>query len=95
MTETMSGGKAQQQSATPAPTIVGGKAFWKPCAILLDGPHGFIVGGKKLGVQGPDIETTLVFSKAQDSTAWMGFAMEFPLGSVDQNEGFGICHKRE
>lgn len=90
----MSGFKAQQQNPTPAPTLVGGKAFWKACAIMLDGPHGFIVGGKKLGVQGPDMETTLVFNKNQDSTAWMGFTMEFPLGAANDG-GFGICHRCE
>ncbi|KAJ3538736.1 hypothetical protein NM208_g5772 [Fusarium decemcellulare] len=80
----------QSDGSAPAPaTFV--TPFFKPCAILLDGLDGPVLGGKELGVS--DIETRILLRRRADSDAWMGFSLELPLGQANEEEGFGMCYK--
>ncbi|KAH7161858.1 putative DNA helicase [Dactylonectria macrodidyma] len=67
------------------------KPFFRPCAIMLGGLKGHMFGGKGLG-SGSEFSVTLVSPTYTDATSWMGFGMDFPLGTENEKEGFGMCH---
>lgn len=52
-----------------------------------------LVGGKNLGIKSHDVEISVHFHKNTDRTSWRGFKLEFPLGPVLEDEGFGMCHE--
>ncbi|KAJ4198300.1 hypothetical protein NW755_000987 [Fusarium falciforme] len=83
-----------QSSPVPAPTPTPArtKNFWKPCAILLDGWDGPILGGKALGVQS-EVNSYLFMYNLKHSDPSIGFSLEFPYGRTNEDEGFGACHK--
>ncbi|WAO88673.1 Hypothetical protein NCS54_00603100 [Fusarium falciforme] len=68
--------------------------FWKPCAILLDGCRGPILGGKALGVQPQsEVNSYLFMYNYTHAESSIGFSLEFPFGQGNEEEGFGICHR--
>ncbi|KAH7272937.1 hypothetical protein B0J15DRAFT_573805 [Fusarium solani] len=86
---------APGKSSGPGLTTAAPRAnFWKPCAILLDGCRGPILGGKALGVQPQSEANSYLFmynyTHAESS---IGFSLEFPFGQASEEEGFGICHR--
>ncbi|KAM6540132.1 hypothetical protein FALCPG4_001870 [Fusarium falciforme] len=89
-----SGQSSSVPAPTPAPTPTPArtKTFWKPCAILLDGLDGPILGGKSLGVQS-EVDSYLFMYKLKHADACLGFSLEFPYGQTNEEEGFGKCHK--
>lgn len=68
--------------------------FWNPCAILLDGCRGPILGGKALGVQPQsEVNSYLFMYNYTHAEPSIGFSLEFPFGQANEEEGFGICHR--
>ncbi|RTE74323.1 hypothetical protein BHE90_011229 [Fusarium euwallaceae] len=79
--------------SAPAP-VVPTPNLCRPCAILLDGCNGPILGGKALGVQSQsEIDSHLFMYNLTHAESSLGFSIEFPYGQVNEEEGFGLCHR--
>ncbi|KAM0249672.1 hypothetical protein ACHAQJ_008969 [Trichoderma viride] len=62
--------------------------FWKPCALLIDNK---VIGGSGLGLE-TYIATTIQIHRNVDATSYLGFSIDIPFGSANEDDGFGICH---
>ncbi|RMJ15390.1 hypothetical protein CDV36_004908 [Fusarium kuroshium] len=79
--------------SAPAP-VVPTPNLCRPCAILLDGCNGPILGGKALGVQShSEIDSHLFMYNLTHAESSLGFSIEFPYGQANEEEGFSICHR--
>ncbi|PKK41694.1 hypothetical protein CI102_14308 [Trichoderma harzianum] len=63
--------------------------LWRPCVLLI-GNRFF--GGKNLGL--PSLITTMIqVHRESDRASWLGFTIHIPLGTNNENNGFGIRHE--
>lgn len=91
MSEPAEDSMAAGQSNQPPPNPVSYRPWARNCALLCDGLGGYILGGKSLGVP-TDIDSRFYASKRRHANPWIGFDLTFPLGSSNEDDGFGVCH---
>ncbi|RFU75706.1 dna helicase [Trichoderma arundinaceum] len=62
--------------------------FIKSCMMILENDF---LGGRELGLPS-DISLQLVAQTEINGNFWLGFCLDIPLGSENENKGFGMCY---
>ncbi|KAH8894849.1 hypothetical protein GQ53DRAFT_820525 [Thozetella sp. PMI_491] len=88
-------GKQPPTGSAPSTKVFKARPVYHDTAIVVSSLGGPFIGGQKFGLVdigiGADVNVSLAIHKTPiDSDAWIGFILEFPLGSDNEDVGFGI-----